>query len=230
MQPPFRLVIQNIAIKIEDKTGFLKKIKDKRKLHLISSVQVSIIFLFVLHLIIRKKYIYFNEFFCNNLYWALCMCVWSSLILEIFCNPMDSCVCRPGHFRPGLARHLWVLACYLKRIRQARAWYFNYSLTEKEVKCKPGPKNWSVHDLGMVWSIDFFFSKTNRVFFNPAQEWLGLYRFMIRSISVIWKERNTRVFRNHGRPVASLMSAIKGEVSAWIAAEAKGLESFLARE
>lgn len=58
----------------------------------------------------------------------------------------------------------------------------------------------------------------------------GITSLTLLIVWEIWKERNARVFRNHGRPVGSLMSAIKGEASAWIAAGAKGLESFLARE
>ena len=46
----------------------------------------------------------------------------------------------------------------------------------------------------------------------------------------IWNERNRRVFRHHETPAPALMSLIKQEALAWVAAGAKDLANIISRE
>ncbi|KAF8732249.1 hypothetical protein HU200_016228 [Digitaria exilis] len=53
---------------------------------------------------------------------------------------------------------------------------------------------------------------------------------MLLVIWEIWKERNARVFRQHGRHAMEIMNSIKGEALLWIKAGDTALANLLARE
>ena len=57
-------------------------------------------------------------------------------------------------------------------------------------------------------------------------------RSAVRSLALlvtweIWRERNARVFKNHETSALGLLAKIKSEVTAWVAAGAKALESLI---
>jgi len=57
-------------------------------------------------------------------------------------------------------------------------------------------------------------------------------RSAVRSLALlvtweIWRERNARVFKNHETSALGLLVKIKSEVTAWVAAGAKALESLI---
>ncbi|KAF8686706.1 hypothetical protein HU200_043541 [Digitaria exilis] len=46
----------------------------------------------------------------------------------------------------------------------------------------------------------------------------------------MWKERNARVLRQHGRPAVAIIESIKGKSLLWIQAGDTALENLVARE
>ena len=115
---------------------------------------------------------------------------------------------------PEMALHLLAECRYTRRIWNLTA--------EWMVQPTMRPQEWQPSDNASQWWLN---TAT-----TPSVPRKAMATIAMLITWEIWNERNRRVFRHHETPAPALMSLIKQEALAWVAAGAKDLANIISRE
>jgi len=154
---------------------------------------------------------------CKFFIWLITQnSVWMSdrLQKEVGCTSPTCPLCRCA---PETAHHLLVDGRYTKRIWNLTVeWTAQPTLRLQEWQSSNSVAQW--------WS-----NTTMTPHIDPHKAMASIIVMLIITWK-IWKERNSRVFKHHETSATALMSTIKQEARAWVAAGAKDLAGLVLRE